>query len=200
MTAIVIMLTWACATGIITTASRMVWSFARDRGTPFSNTLSYVSRVKRIPVVGVLTATVLAALLTLIYIGSSTAFNDIVSLTITGFYSSYLLPASFLLYHRLKGQIDPYKKDTPGYPIGEDAGMESSNSEPGDKVASPGVMDKKAESGLDDSPLPAATHTQESYSAPRRPSLVAQAPLQWGPFHLPGWFGIINNIYACVYM
>jgi len=24
--------------------------------------------------------------------------------------------------------------------------------------------------------------------------------LTWGPFHLPGWFGILNNIFACGYI
>ncbi|TVY55628.1 Choline transport protein, partial [Lachnellula suecica] len=36
MGAIVLLLTWCCALGITTTASRMTWSFARDNGTPLS--------------------------------------------------------------------------------------------------------------------------------------------------------------------
>ena len=41
------------------------------------------------------TTTGLACLLTLLYIGSSTAFNDVVSLTVTGFYCSYFMPAEY---------------------------------------------------------------------------------------------------------
>lgn len=44
MAAIVLILTWACATGIITSSSRMTWAFARDRGTPFSRIRSHRRR------------------------------------------------------------------------------------------------------------------------------------------------------------
>lgn len=170
MGAVVLMLTWACATGIITTASRMIWSFARDRGTPFSSAMSKVSKKKRIPVVACLVATGLASLLTLIYVGSYTAFNDVVSLTITGFYCSYMLPAVFLLNHRIRGNIAPHRA------------VRNDNSE---------SIQPIDEATAKDADVVGATT--------RRTSL-AQVQLSWGPFHLPGWFGIINNAYACVYM
>ncbi|ETI27490.1 hypothetical protein G647_09681 [Cladophialophora carrionii CBS 160.54] len=217
MVAVVLILTWACATGIITTASRMTWSFARDKGTPFSSTIAYVSRVRRVPVVGVAVVTTLAALLTLIYIGSTTAFNDVISLTITGFYCSYFLPAAFLLWHRVKGHIEPHRKETPGLPIDDDAGMESSNSNSDpvvEKIATPpGVGagtelygEKKNPLHPESDPPPPPLPTSSPGNLPtfeiqnRRPSLIAQAPLQWGPFHLPGLLGTLNNAYACVYM
>ncbi|QIX00189.1 hypothetical protein AMS68_005706 [Peltaster fructicola] len=108
MTAVVLMLTWICATGITTTASRMTWSFARDRGLPFGRLISRVDQRYKVPYVAVFVVTILAALLTLIYIGSDVAFNDVVSLTITGFYGSYFVPAAFLLYHRIKGNVMPH--------------------------------------------------------------------------------------------
>lgn len=76
MGAVVLALTWACAIGITTTASRMTWSFARDRGTPFSHILSKVEPRTQVPVVAVSAITIFSALLTLIYVGSATAFND----------------------------------------------------------------------------------------------------------------------------
>jgi len=96
MAAVVLALTWACAIGITTTASRMTWSFARDRGTPFSSVLMKVEPRTQVPIIAVGAVTMFAALLTLIYIGSTTAFNDVISLTITGFYGSYFLPCAFL--------------------------------------------------------------------------------------------------------
>jgi amino acid transporter len=93
MVAVVLALTWACAIGITTTASRMTWSFARDRGTPFSSILMKVEPRTKVPVVAIGAVTIFAALLQLIYIGSPTAFNDVISLTITGFYGSYSFPA-----------------------------------------------------------------------------------------------------------
>lgn len=172
MGALVLVLTWMCATGIITTASRMTWSFARDRGTPFATFLTTVSPKRRIPVAALGVACFLACLLTLIYIGSYTAFNDVVSLTITGFYSSYFLPAAFLLYHRIKGTIAPYR--TQVQPI-----------------------DSPPTSHLN--PKEISTDGPSSLPAQRRLS-IASTPLVFGPFHLPGIIGILNNIYACMYM
>jgi choline transport protein len=165
MGAIVLALTWACSTGIITTASRMTWSFARDKGTPFSHYLSKVAPHNQIPIVAVGTVCTFACLLTLIYIGSYTAFNDVISLTITGFYGSYLLPASLLLYHRIKGHVLPHGTDPAEL---SDAPEEST----GEKIVS--------------------HHSSEVG--------VAQIKLIWGPWHIPGLLGTINNAYACVYM
>jgi amino acid transporter len=195
MGAIVLVLTWACATGIITTASRMTWSFARDRGTPFGKLISYVSPNRRIPVVGIIVVTSLAALLTLIYIGSPTAFNDVISLTITGFYCSYFLPAAFLLYHRIKGHVLPHKQDTPGIPLGEED--VDAISGPSEKQAIP--KDEPDYKSSPDGDRTADVTTIEPPDHDHHASVV-QAQLIWGPWHIPGIFGIINNAYACVYM
>ena len=172
--AVVLFLTWACAIGITTTASRMTWSFARDRGVPFSHWLMKVGGHTRVPYVALLAVVGLSCLLTLIYIGSYTAFNDVISLTITGFYGSYLIPASLLLYHRLKNHIQPH-------------GTQISRNEIVDRSHSI-IQETK-----DDSQAAATTSSTTI-------ELVSQAPLIWGPWHLPGWIGILNNVYACIYM
>lgn len=172
MAAIVLALTWSCAIGITTTASRMTWSFARDRGLPFSKTLASVNPRTKVPVVAVLVVTAIAALLTLIYIGSYTAFNDVISLTITGFYGSYFLPAAFLLYHRIKGNVLPKGSD-PDTP-------------PSDTTTS-----------KDDTTV---GRDYQHNTSPEVQIEVAQARLGWGPWHLPGIIGILNNAYACAYM
>ncbi|KAK4628811.1 Choline transport protein [Fulvia fulva] len=169
MAAVVLALTWACATGITTTASRMTWSFARDRGLPFSNFLGRVSSRSKVPVNAVLVVAGIAALLSLIYIGSYTAFNDVISLTITGFYGSYLLPAGFLLYHRIKGNVLPRGTE-----------LDTSPSDANAKEVKTGAAEEV---------------TQDVDGVE-----VVQARLVWGPWHLPGILGIINNVYACVYM
>ena len=46
-------------------------------------------------------------LLSLIILGSSVAFNNIISLSVAGLYSSYLLCCALLLWRRLKGSIRP---------------------------------------------------------------------------------------------
>jgi choline transport protein len=175
MTAVVLALTWACAIGITTTASRMTWSFARDRGTPFSKVLSRVEGRTQVPVIAVVVVTVFAALLTLIYVGSATAFNDVISLTVTGFYGSYFLPCAFLLWHRVKGHIA--SKDTSSGTVAPT----TPPSEP-EKLAN---QDEKPNEPTTDSDI------IES---------LADLQLAWGPFRIPGILGIINNLYACLYM
>lgn len=192
MAAVVLALTWACSIGITTTASRMCWSFARDRGLPFWKTLSRVNPRTKIPVVAVLVVTAIAALLTLIYIGSATAFNDVISLTITGFYGSYLLPAALLLYHRIRGTILPAGTNVSLATDAEaqsDIGLDPEKKPP---VAAPETEAKdtagSASSPTSDPTVPATTRA------------LAAAPLVWGPWRVPGWLGIANNLYACAYM
>ena len=58
-----------------------------------------------IPLAAVVVVFVSAVLISLINIGSSTAFNDVVSLVLEGFYTSYLLACGMLLYRRIRGDI-----------------------------------------------------------------------------------------------
>ena len=50
-------------------------------------------------------------LLSLIILGSSVAFSNIISLSVAGLYSSYLLTCALLLWRRVSGDIKPYSKD-----------------------------------------------------------------------------------------
>lgn len=182
MGAIVLVLTWACALGITTTASRMTWSFARDNGTPFSRYLSKVDTRTKVPIVAAGAVTFLAALLTLIYIGSSTAFNDVVSLTITGFYGSYFLPCAFLLYHRIKGHVLPHGTEREPDPVMPPAPTSL-------------VVDDESKAMEITEEKTAATPQEEAALTE-----IVQGRLIWGPWHIPGIWGIINNLYACLYM
>ncbi|RMZ90307.1 hypothetical protein DV736_g2444, partial [Chaetothyriales sp. CBS 134916] len=199
MVAVVLCLTWACAIGITTTASRMTWSFARDKGTPFSHVLGKVAKHNQVPIIAACAVAALAGLLHLIYIGSSVAFNDVVSLTITGFYSSYFLPAIMLLYRRVKGQIGDYTPPNPTTLEGASYDPEKGNNDNSGGITEP-VDEKSAQDdniGATNFPPsdPAVGNTYDHHRVS-----VAQATLIWGPFHLPGWIGIINNAYACSYM
>lgn len=57
---------------------------------------------------------VLSCLLGLINIGSSVAFEDLLSLIIAGLYTSYLIGNTLLLWHRIRGTISPYEDDSTG--------------------------------------------------------------------------------------
>ncbi|KAK6820936.1 amino acid transporter [Apiospora arundinis] len=72
-----------CATvGVVASSSRMLWSFARDRGVPIWKTFVKLERRTSIPVYAVAFTTLVSVLLSLITLGSSVAFNNIVNLSI----------------------------------------------------------------------------------------------------------------------
>lgn len=182
MVSIVIALTWCAVIGFLATASRMIWSFARDRGLPFHR---FISKVRlcpclphrefaadtslqvepraSIPIIAIALVTIIPALLALIYIGSSTVFEDVVSLSTSGLYASYFIPCALLLWRRTTGQVQPHSAYTPS-----------------DTETIPELI--------------------SAFAASDPTSEVAQPQLAWGPWHLPGMFGVINNIYACIYI
>ena len=82
-----------------------------------------------------------SVLIGLVNLGSTTAFNDVVSLGVSGLYASYVITEALLLYRRVTGAIR----------APNDAGR-------GDKDE-----------------------------------------LVWGPFHVPGVFGVVVNIIAVLF-
>lgn len=101
---------FCCATlGIVATSSRQLWAFARDKAVPNARTVSYVHPTMKIPVVAISITATITTLLSLINIGSATVFNAIVSLTVAGFFGSYLIPFSLFLHTRLRypGKLIP---------------------------------------------------------------------------------------------
>ncbi|KAJ5587744.1 uncharacterized protein N7459_003509 [Penicillium hispanicum] len=136
----------ASAIGMLAATSRQFWSFARDRGVPGWRFWSRVSARTSLPTYSVLLTITVSWLLGLINIGSSTALNDILSMAVSGLYSSYLFVGSLLLYRRIRGEIADHNDN-------------------------------------DDMTIN-----------------VPGAKLVWGPFHIPGIWGILLNIYAVIYM
>ena len=218
MVAIVLILTWSCATGIVTSASRMTWAFARDAGLPFSSIVKRVERRTRVPVIAVLVCVGLACLLAIIYVGSSTAFNDVVSLTISGFYLSYFVPASYLLYNRLRGRILPHQAKLHDEDVVKSSATavvnpnnhSSGGGGGGGDINETGVSEKTKDPEVGEARKPGSASSSD-HGKPKvedseldgaEGELIAYAPgrLFWGPWHVPGIWGIINNIYACLYM
>lgn len=143
MLTLVAVLTFCASVGSLAASSRMIWSFARDRGLPYWTKLSRVDTRTTIPLNAIATSFCLAALLGLINFGSTKVFNELVSLQLEALFASYLIPVGLLLFHRIRGNI----------------------------------------------------HDRERlrYSAIPR-------TLSWGPWRLPGIIGILNNLWACVYL
>jgi choline transport protein len=78
-------------------------------------------------------------------------FNDVISLTLEAFYSTYFICVVLLLYRRLGSTIHKANASNP--------------------------------------PTPAKLNQE-----------TGEYELTWGPWHVPGWLGIINNVIACVYL
>ena len=119
MTSILIALVSCAAFGFLATASRQTWAFARDRGLPFSGFLSHVSS-SALPLRSVAACATLTALICLINIGSTAAFNAIVSVTIAGLFTSYMIPIALMILKRLRHEpirMGPWSLGRAGLPI-----------------------------------------------------------------------------------
>lgn len=100
-----------------------------------------------IPIPAIALTTIISCLLALINIGSSTAFNDIVSLSVVALFSSYLIATVLFLWRRCTGAIV----------------------------------------------LPTEVNATSLANTPG-------AQLVWGPWRIPGIWGIANNVFACAYL
>ncbi|PQE06236.1 amino acid polyamine transporter I protein [Rutstroemia sp. NJR-2017a BBW] len=134
VTAVILVIQFVTTIGGLASASRMVWSFSRDRGLPGWSLLSQVDSRSTIPLAAIALVTIAGCLLSLINVGSA---------LLEALFSSYLICCSLLLYRRVKGQVG----------------------------------------------MPAADGDTTS-----------EAPYTWGPWHLKGKFGILNNVFACGYL
>lgn len=170
--AILIIVDLGLVIGVVAASSRMLWSFARDRGVPGWRRMSQVrtlphndcgfkfltlplqvDRSSSIPVIAILTTTVVSLLLGLISVGSPVAFNDVISLTVSALYASYFLACVLLLWHRFMGSIKDISTIIP-------------------------VEDRIINTNI--------------------PGQARK--LAWGPWRMPEPLGKAVNIFACVYL
>ncbi|KAF2133080.1 amino acid transporter [Dothidotthia symphoricarpi CBS 119687] len=107
MAAIIVVLTVSANVGFSASTSRICWAFARDRGLPGWRVLSKISDRTSIPVNAVAFTSLVACILALVNLGSTSAFNGVISVSIAGLFSSYLLTSCLLLYRRCTGAILP---------------------------------------------------------------------------------------------
>lgn len=93
---------------LLTTFSRVVWSFARESGMPFSGTLSRVASEQLIPVNAILFGFVLCVLFGLLELGSATALNAILGAGILFIFVSYAIPITCALIQRRRAFQVPH--------------------------------------------------------------------------------------------
>ncbi|KAF4268822.1 hypothetical protein KXV31_006845 [Aspergillus fumigatus] len=101
MTSMLIIMAGLATIPLTASTARMLWSLTRDRAFPFSTYLSIIDKKTSLPVRSVFTTSGFLVLLGLINIGSTTAFNAILSLAVLGLHMSYLIPTGFMLWRRL---------------------------------------------------------------------------------------------------
>lgn len=78
-----------------------------------------------IPLLAIFIITIIPSLLALIYSGSSTVFEDVVSLSVSGLYGSYFVPCCLLLWRRTTGKMKDFN--------GEDEDVASDSSKIGEE-------------------------------------------------------------------
>lgn len=83
--------------GIMTTSSRMTYAFARDRGLPFSKVFAQVNKKFEVPLNALLLTTGLVIIFGCIFLGSSSAFNAIVSASVVALGITYAIPPAINL-------------------------------------------------------------------------------------------------------
>lgn len=128
MAAILLTIAISGSIGLVATASRMIWAFAREGGLPASGFLSkvrkaFLSKSHKIvqgkhshphqidarisvPVNATLATALINMLMALISLGSTTAFNAFTGLTVAGFYSAFMISAAVMLHKRLTTPAD----------------------------------------------------------------------------------------------
>lgn len=79
---------------IMTTSSRMTYAFARDGGLPFSKLFARVHRGLDVPLNAVLLTTGVVVVIGCIFLGSSSAFNAIVSASVVALGVTYGMPVA----------------------------------------------------------------------------------------------------------
>ncbi|KAK5171856.1 uncharacterized protein LTR77_003492 [Saxophila tyrrhenica] len=114
MCAVVIIVIIFCSTTMMATTSRQLFAFARDRGMPFSSWLAHVNPRFQLPINAIVFSFFFSALLSLINIGSTVAFNIINSVGTVALMLSYMICISCLLWRKLTKQPLLPSKYPPG--------------------------------------------------------------------------------------
>lgn len=82
----------------LATAGRLTWAFSCDNGLPYSSVFAQVHSTLQTPINAMAVCGVFCVLYGLIYIGSTTAFNSIVSVAILALNVSYAVPQGIVLF------------------------------------------------------------------------------------------------------
>lgn len=120
-TLVILIISLFAVTGAIQTASRLTWSFARDNAIVLSKYMSRIDSRWDVPVWALVANGGCVFLLGCVNLGSTTAFNALVSTGLILQQVSFAFPAALLLYHRVAGtfgEVMPRSKGAFRLPLG----------------------------------------------------------------------------------
>ncbi|KAA8650323.1 hypothetical protein EYZ11_008184 [Aspergillus tanneri] len=81
--------------------ARQTYAFARDKGLPFSKWICTVNKRRKLPVNAIGLSCIISGLLSLINIGSETAFNAIISLNVAALMWTYAVSISCVMWRKI---------------------------------------------------------------------------------------------------
>ncbi|KAK5135736.1 hypothetical protein LTR08_004722 [Meristemomyces frigidus] len=91
----------------LATCAREMFAFARDKGLPWSGWIGEMNRQWNVPFNSVYATSIVCLLLSLINLGSTVAFNTVVSVSVLGLLSTYMISIGCVLLKRIKGEPLP---------------------------------------------------------------------------------------------
>jgi choline transport protein len=92
LSSFIVVIDTIAANALLAEGSRSVYAFARDRGLPFSGSLSKISSKHQIPIIAILVSALVQMAFVAIYFGTVTGFNTVIAIATEGFYLSYAMP------------------------------------------------------------------------------------------------------------
>lgn len=87
-----------------TSASRLIWSFGRDRALPGAKALTYLSRTQRQPVLPLIITMVIGSSLFLLSFVAENVYTLMLNFTSGGFFLSFLFPVAAFVVVNLRGR------------------------------------------------------------------------------------------------
>ena len=107
LTLVVFLLVYSGNVTALATGSREIWAFSRDNGMPGSRWLSRLNKKNKVPDNAVYLTSIVCGVFCLIQLGSTLAFNIIVSLSLLGLLSTYMISIGCVLLKRIRGEELP---------------------------------------------------------------------------------------------
>jgi choline transport protein len=110
MTVVILLLLIMITISVIASTSRQTFAFARDNGLPFATWLGRVDERWHIPINSIIFTCIFTIVISLINIGSTVAFNAMLSLATVALMATYLISVGCVALKRIRSQPLPHAR------------------------------------------------------------------------------------------